>query len=115
MAGSDTNRSTLDDYINQQLSAAAASGGPADTSSSSQPVARVYMGRSAGSTRFAGKEMPGGEHLPAPVENISSVDDAAMEFHRMSPKAQKKWAEQLIHAGVIEPGNYTYDDLNTLW
>lgn len=112
MAGSDNN--TLDDYINQQLSAAAASGGPAGDSSS-QPVARVYMGRSAGSTRFAGKEMPGGERLPAPADQITSVDDASLEFHRMSPKAQKKWADQLIRAGIIEPGNYTYDDLNSLW
>lgn len=98
--------------------ATAGTGVPA--SSSDPLLAPVYMGTArpaSGPDRYQGKPIPGamGGLQTGPVDRVTTVGDAYDEFHRMSPQERNAFAKRLIDLGWIEPGGYTYADLQRLW
>ncbi len=94
----------------------------ASAASATDPLnAPVYMGGASkpasGPDRFQGKPIPGAEggletHA---ISGLSTVGEAYDEFHRMSNKQRKAFAAKLEALGVLEPGNYGYGELASLW
>lgn len=73
----------------------------------------VYLGEIAGSTRFAGKEMPDGERIPAPHDKTALLDKASTMIYRDG--VQQRFIDLLLRNGIIERGNYTWDDVEGWW
>lgn len=117
-----------DAYIQGQISLAGqgtgqAGSGPTTTTTrglhlapgSDNPM-QVYMGRSpAPVPAYTGKQLPDTGALPGATERVSTVDQAMAEFDRMSPAAQRKWANLLVQQGVFQPGAFSYMDLQQAW
>lgn len=81
-----------------------------DASPSGPPV---YLGEIAGSETHANKEMPGGERLPAPSDREVGYDKALTMIYRDG--VQEKFIDLLLRNGIIERGNYTWDDIEGWW
>jgi hypothetical protein len=90
---------------------AAQSGEYSAASSASGPP--VYVGENAGSTTHAGKEMPGGERLPAPSDKTVGYDKAMTMIFRDG--VQQRFIDLLLRHGLIERGDFNWDDVESWW
>ena len=106
----------------QLASVGGATGPTGSTSSADDPLlAPVYMGNvanpSSGPERYEGKPIPGAEGglSVGRIDRVTTVGDAYDDFHRMSAKERQRFADKLIALGWIEPGGYTYADLQQYW
>lgn len=66
-------------------------------------------------SRFQGKMMPDGPLDVRSVPVVTTVGDAYDEWHRKSLAEQRELAKKLEDLGLVEPGNYTYADLERIW
>jgi hypothetical protein len=73
----------------------------------------VYLGDIAGSTTHANKEMPGGERLPAPTDKVVPLSKAETMIYRDG--VQQRFVDLLLRNGIIERGNYSWDDIEGWW
>ena len=93
-----------------QAIAAAQSGGYSVGGVDDPPV---YLGDIAGSTTHANKEMPGGERLPAPHDKTVKLSQAETMIYRDG--VQQRFVDLLLRNGIIERGNYSWDDIEAWW
>jgi hypothetical protein len=88
---------------------------PAYAGSSDDPM--VYIGPGAPRSPYAGKELPGGERIgdagTGPRER--PLSDVQQDIYRMSPRERQKWADLLVANGIIEEGNFNFEDLVGAW
>lgn len=73
----------------------------------------VYLGEIAGSTTHANKEMPDGERLPAPSDRELPLSKAQTMIYRDG--VQQRFVDLLLRNGIIERGNYSWDDIEAWW
>ncbi len=92
------------------LASAQAAGGGSVASVDNPPV---YLGEIEGSTTHANKEMPGGERLPAPHDKTVPLATAQTMIYRDG--VQQRFIDLLIRTGIIERGNFTWDDVEGWW
>ena len=97
-------------------------GGAAPTSTA--PVARVYLGSNDDefSSPFANKQVGDQgdltDRLPPnhkATDNAPDVDTAANTIFGWSEKRLEAWEQTLLGSGLIEPGQYNYEDLVQKW
>lgn len=82
----------------------------------------VYLGRTGTASApnpLAGKLMPDGTRLPAttpsPIEDLRPMSDVLMDLYRWSPAERAKFAAELEKRGLLEPGNWNIEDLESVW
>lgn len=74
----------------------------------------VYMGEAPGTTKFANKQVDSeGDRLQAPHAKELGYDEAMSRIY--ADPVQKRFVELLIREGVLEAGNFGWDDVEGWW
>lgn len=78
---------------------------------------RVYMGRQRRTRPTASGERDFLSGISAgrfSQDRVVSLDEAALQFNRMTTEQQKAFAERLVAEGLL-PADYTYEDVKNAW